>query len=238
MPGGALAAAGGIGRVAGGIIGSNSAHDAAKAAQSAADQNNALAANIYSKNSANLSPYVGVGMPASNEINGLLGLNGPTGSAGAQSALDTYLGSTNYKFQLGQGEDAIKTAGAASFNSGATAKALNNYAQGQAGSALQGYFGNLQGQQQTGLGAASALAGVGTNYVNQVSGNNNNAAGAAGSADLAGANSWTNALKSLVGSGAQSTTASSYGNGGALSGFGTSTGQSATSAPAAAWEWG
>ena len=46
------------------------------------------------------------------------------------------------------------------------------------------YMGLLQGQQGTGMGAASAVAGVGQNYVNNVTANNNSAGSAQANAFL------------------------------------------------------
>jgi hypothetical protein len=45
--------------------------------------------------------------------------------------------------------------------------------------------------------AASSLAGVSTNYVGQVSANNNNASDAKGAAALVSGNSWASALKDI-----------------------------------------
>ena len=195
MPVGATLAATTAASVGGAVIQSNAASDAADAAQSAADKNNALASKIYGDATGNLQPFVDNGKAAGNALNGLLGLSNDAGASDA--AFKKYLGSTNYQFQLGQGMDAIKYAGAPSFNSGATAKALNNYAQGQAGSALAGYQGQLAGQQGSGIQAGGALANTGTNYVGQTSSNNNNAATAAGNAAIYAGNAQANALGNL-----------------------------------------
>jgi hypothetical protein len=232
MPVGIGAAASVGSSIAGGVIGSNAAGDAASAAQGAASANNAYDKGILSQTTQNLQPYISGGGAAQNEIQGLEGLNGTTGTAAAQSALDTYLNSTNYKFTLNQGEQGIQYANAPSFNSGATAKALDTYATGQAGNALQGYLGELNTQSGQGEGAASTLGGLSNQTASMVNSNNNNAAGVTASSDLAAANSWTNALKGLTQQTASSGTASSFGSqsnpvsslasaaGDALSGFG------------------
>jgi hypothetical protein len=59
--------------------------------------------------------------------------------------------------------------------SGAGEKALLQFGQDYANQNLGTYIGQLQTQQQTGLNAASALAGVGQSYANAVSSNNNTA---------------------------------------------------------------
>jgi len=64
-----------------------------------------------------------------------------------------------------------------------------NYLSGQTGlyglnsSGFGTYFGSQNDLANRGLSAANALAGVGTNYVNQVTGNNNNALGAVSGAN-------------------------------------------------------
>jgi hypothetical protein len=72
--------------------------------------------------------------------------------------------------------------------SGSALKALTNYGQGIGSQEFGNYMGYLGNQQQTGLSATNALAGVGTGYANAVSANNNNAANQTGNAALVGAN--------------------------------------------------
>lgn len=158
-----------------------------------------------------MQPFVGTGQSANNALAGLLGTGGdPNASA---NSFSNYLNSTNYKFQLGQGLQGIEYANAPAFTSGATAKALNNYAQGQAGTALAGYEGMLQGQSNTGEQAGSSLAGVGTNIAGQnASAQNNNAAGQASGA-AGTSNAATNALTGLSKLINQQNTQSSFGAG-------------------------
>lgn len=142
---------------------------------------------------------------------GLLGLGGNPQAANA--AFQKYLGSTNYGFQLQQGENAIEYANAPSFNSGATAKALNNYAQGQAGSALQGYENLLTGQQGFGLQGASIQGQVGASLANPYTQSNLATAGQVGNAAIVGANAQTNALNQINQLVNQGVTQSSFGSG-------------------------
>lgn len=151
---------------------------------------------------------------------GLLGLGGNPQAANA--AFQKYLGSTNYGFQLQQGENAIEYANAPSFNSGATAKALNNYAQGQAGSALQGYESLLTGQQGLGLQGAQIQGQVGASLANPYTQSNLATAGQVGNAAAFGAGAQTNALQQLSQAITGGLTQSSFGSGGsgnALSGI-------------------
>lgn len=182
--------------IAGGVIGSDAASNAAKAANQAAAQGNSILSNVQTTTGNNLQPFVNTGQQENSALAGLLGVGGNAGAS--QNAFDNYLNSTNYKFQLGQGEQAVDTANAPSFNSGATAKALNNYAQGQAGSALQGYEGLLSSGAGQGISAASNLGSLSNANANAQSGNLLAAAGVQGSADIYGANSLTGALKGVT----------------------------------------
>ena len=181
--------------VAGGFLNSNAANQAAKAQQAASTanigNNNAFLGQVGN----DVNPSIGFGNQAGGELAGLLGTGG--NAAQSAAAFKNYLGSTNYQFQLGQGLQGVGYANAPNLYSGATGKALNNYAQGMAGNALQGYEGILQNQQGLGLQGAGlyANAGLGVAGLNQQA--NNLAAGAKGSAAGASANAWTNALNGV-----------------------------------------
>ena len=114
-----------------------------------------------------------------------------------------YLAGSNYAFDLGQGLNAVNSgyAGSGSLKSGAAMKGIEDYRQGLQGQYRGEYMNALANQQSVGLGAGSALAGVGQNYVNTVGSNNNGASSAVANAALYKAqNSPFNAL-SLVGGG-------------------------------------
>jgi hypothetical protein len=87
----------------------------------------------------------------------------------AMDALNNFSNSAGMQFQLQQGGDMINNhyAGMGALQSGAAEKELQNYGQQ---TALNNYFmpymGLLGGQQSVGAGAASAVAGVGTNFGN------------------------------------------------------------------------
>lgn len=247
----------------GAILGGNSQN---KAAQKAADtslavaqQNNALAREIYGQNQGALSPFMQRGNAAGNQINALLGLGGgasgqwsdyltanpdvaqeyatgnidrsrfatpesygqfhyntygqgegrqlPTAQSGtqaAQNAFDVFRNSTGYQFRLGEGMNALNSgyAGVGLVRSGAAMKAAQDYGQNIASNEFGNYLGYLSNQQGVGLSGASALAGVGQNYTNTVSANNNSAGTAAANAALVKGNNnpFANAL-SLIGGG-------------------------------------
>lgn len=261
--------AGGIGSIIGGNAQKKAANKAADVSLQVAQENNALAKDIYSQNKGVLSPYVSRGNQAGDMINALLGLQ-PTqapnstpstpvgGTAGnvlgnsggdawtqamrriiqarngggisereafwdemqrrgiggglnqsnhlqsvqpaappapnPQQAFDIFRNSTGYQFRLGQGMDAINSGYAANglLQSGAAQKALQRYGQDYASNEFGNYLGYLSNQQGVGLSGASALAGVGQNYVNNVSSNNNSAGSAAANAAIAKGNATAN----------------------------------------------
>ncbi len=192
MPAAAIAAAT---AVAGGVLKSNAANSAAKA------QENASATNVSANNAFlgqvgnDVNPTIGYGNAAGGELAGLLGTGGDP--AAAARAFDTFRNSTNYQFLLNQGLQGQSYLNAPNLFSGATGKALNNYAQGMAGNALQGYEGILQNQQSLGLQGSQIYGQTGLGVAQLNNNANNLAAGAKGSAALAGANAWSNALNGV-----------------------------------------
>lgn len=122
------------------------------------------------------------------------------------NAFNNYRNSTGYQFRFNEGMRAID-AGAPVLNSGARLKAALNYGQNIASGEFGNYLGQLANQQGVGLSGASAQAGVGQNYVNTVSANNNSAGTAAANAALmrgqATSNMWggiANGLGGIFGS--------------------------------------
>lgn len=95
-------------------------------------------------------------------------------------AFQNYQNSTGYQFRMGQGMNALNSGYAARglLHSGAAQKAALQYGQNIGSAEFGNYLGYLSNQQGVGLSGASALAGVGQNYVNSVTANNNNSADA------------------------------------------------------------
>jgi hypothetical protein len=191
-----------------------SSNKASKTAKNAAETNNQLQRDIYNENKAVLAPYVGAGNTATPAIQALLGL---TGDATTQrAAFDRFREGTGYDFRLGEGQKAIDATLSRNgqLDSGAAVKAALRYNQGFASNEFGNYYGALTGQQQIGLGAASAQAGVGQNFANATSANNNNAANTSANAALSNAG----AINSVLQSGLSAYTlsqglSSSYGGG-------------------------
>jgi hypothetical protein len=121
----------------------------------------------------------------------------------ANSAFDIFRNSTGYQFRLGEGANALNSqyAGRGTLQSGAAAKALQEYGQNFASNEFGNYMGYLGNQQGVGISGASALAGVGQNYANSVMTNNNNAGTAQMNAAMyRGANNpWASGLGMLGG---------------------------------------
>lgn len=193
-------------------IGAAGASSAANAAKTAASQAIGYDKSIYSDAQQNLSPYINNGANASNALAGLLGTGG--NPAQSQAAWNNYLSSTNYQFNLNQGLKGLSYASAPNYGSGATGKALVNYAQNTANNALTGYEGLLGGQAslgaQSGLGLGS-LGNQNASLVGNALGFGANAAGNAAVGTANGINSGINDILGLFPGGSR--TSSSFGGG-------------------------
>jgi hypothetical protein len=125
---------------------------------------------------------------------------GQTPQQAANEAFDIFKNSTGYQFRVNEGNRALNAgwAGGGTLQSGAAGKAFQQFGQNIASQEFGNYMNYLGNQQGVGLGAGSALAGVGQNYVNTISANNNSAGSAAANAALIkGAN---NPFASVLGS--------------------------------------
>lgn len=184
---------------------------ASSSAKSAAKSNNALQEQIYNENKQTLSPYVGAGDAATEQLRRLYGLgdsntgksvNGVSYTADQQQqgAVAAFQNSASYQAEFQSGQKAVTSALGAKglLDSGAALKGLQNYGDQFLSSKLNTYEQQLQSLSGTGANAASAQAGVGQNYANSVSANNNAAATASGNAALSSANSINSALGSAV----------------------------------------
>lgn len=212
MPIGAALGISGAATLGSSALQSSAANNAAKDAAQAQANTLAWEKQVYGDTSKNVQPTITQGTAAGNELAGLLGTGGDPAAAAA--AFDNYRNSTNYQFQLNQGLNGIEYANAPAFKSSATAKALNNYAQGQAGNALSGYEGLLSGQQSLGAQTALGLGGVGVGAGNTINSANQAAAASEGSAALASGASQANALSGIASLINQGLSQSSFGGGG------------------------
>lgn len=121
----------------------------------------------------------------------------------AQNAFSSFLANSDYGYQSALGGQQVSGnySGLGSLQSGAALKALQDRQNNINTGYQSNWLGQLAGQQGIGLSAGNALAGVGTNFANAVSGNNQSAADAKSNAALiAGANNpWANALSTIGG---------------------------------------
>lgn len=205
----AIVAAAALGSAA---ISSNAAGQASKAATNAANANNALQTQIYNSNKAEIQPSVDRGNAAGDLESNFLGIGGDP--AKSKAALDTFLNSTGYQFNLNQGVQAIdqNKATAGLLNSGSTLKALDTFGTNTANAFGQQYVSNLDSISKQGTGAAASLAGTGANFANAVSASNTSAANTSANADLASAGQLSNVISNAL---------SGYGVSRGLSSFGT-----------------
>ncbi len=132
------------------------------------------------------------------------------GGGGALSAFDAFRNSTNYQFRVNEGQKGFAQGAFAKGygESGAAMKGLEQYRQNIAAGALGEFQDRLFQQQQLGMGAASALAGVGQNNTNAIMASNNAASSAAGNAALIGGQAQGQMYGSIAG--ALGTVASSF----------------------------
>lgn len=206
------AAIAGAAVVGGSVIQSNAAKKAAKGQQRAADQNIALQKEIYGKNEANLTPFIKSGTLANDAIADFLGLNGDVGQS---QAFENYANSTGAEYTMRRGTDAITGSAATRgmLNSGATLKAVNQFARDDSQRYVNSYLSQLSGLSAQGGSAANSLAGVSQNFANNVNNQTSNAADAQGNAALAQGNIFANMLSQLAGTAGYFGGQSSYGGG-------------------------
>lgn len=171
MPPIAIAAGiGAVGAIGGAVISNKGASKAAKTQADSNAQNVALQRDIYGQNKAALAPWQQSGLAANSLYTSALGIPGGNPAA-AQSAFDTFRNSTGYQFRMNQGQDAVNSgyAGAGLVRSGAAMRALDDYRQNMASAEFGNWMGALEGTRNLGFGAASAQAGVGQSFANNVS---------------------------------------------------------------------
>ncbi len=200
MPLAAAAAIGAAGSIGGALIQSGASKEASQ--QQATSSANALAlqAKMFGISENALSPFINSGKSAVPGLQGSLSnLNALLSPGNQTSALSQLPG---FQFQSQWGTQTAKNSLAAMGLGGSTgplAKAISDYNNGLAGTSFNSYVNNLlggvganQGAVNSGVGAASALAGNATmagNYMGQTTQNigNAQAAGTLGSSNaLAG----------------------------------------------------
>lgn len=177
---------------------------AVNASNDAAKINDATLREFYGKAETGLAPYEQAGAGVSQQYNALLGLPSTVSQQDAEGGFQNYLNNFGFQHELDQGSTAIRgnQASRRLLGSGSTLKALQNYGLTTRDTYRTNYLNSIGNQQALGLSAASAQAGVGSNYSGQLVANQNSKATNIGNAALAGAANNTNFLGSALGAAA------------------------------------
>jgi uncharacterized protein YcbK (DUF882 family) len=204
----AMVAAGGVaaaGGIAGSIISSNAAKDAAQTQADAANQASQLQYNEFQQQQANQQPWLNAGASALPQLSQMARSTPQFTQQDFQNNMDPA-----YQFDLNQGLQAIQRSAAAKggLMSGGTLKSLNDYAQGQASNEYQNSYNRFMNNQNTQFNRLASLAGLGQtangaigqagmNMANNVGNNIMGAANASGAAQIASGNAIGSTLGSL-----------------------------------------
>lgn len=194
----AAAGIGAVGSLVGGITGGKGAKKAAKIQAQTAQQQIAAQQQTLQQLTGLNQPAINRGNAAGDLIGNFLGTGSDPGAA--QSALNTFRGSTGYQDMLNTGLGAVNSGAYARGlgASGATLKALQARGSAIADQSAQGWLGNLGGLMSAGTQAAGNVSGVTQNVTNQIGQIRQNSADASSNAALASAGGWQNALQNLA----------------------------------------
>ncbi|ENV46053.1 hypothetical protein P255_01421 [Acinetobacter brisouii CIP 110357] len=171
----------------GGVVSANASKSAAKkqanAAQAASDQQLAM----YNQTRDDLSPYTQAGQTSLSQLMGKMGVGGYFDQT--YSGQDLY-NDPSYQFRLNQGLNSVQSSAAArgGLLSGATLKALNNYASDYASTEYSNAYNRFNADQTNQFNRLSSLAGMGQNAAAQVGNNGLQTAQAVANNTMAGAN--------------------------------------------------
>lgn len=172
---------------AGSAYASNQSSKAAKAqanaAQAASDQQLAM----YNQTREDLSPYTQAGQTSLSQLMDQMGQGGYFDQT--YSGQDLY-NDPSYQFRLKQGLNSVQSSAAAQGGllSGATLKALNNYASDYASQEYSNAYNRFNADQTNRFNRLSSLAGMGQNAAAQVGNNGLQTAQAVANNTMAGAN--------------------------------------------------
>lgn len=187
-------------KVIGSITGSNKQAKAAQqAAQTQADATkyaSDIQKQMYDQTRTDLSPYTQAGTSALNSLLGLTGLNGGDPSAALKQ-------DPSYQFRLNQGLDSVQSGAAAqgSLLSGATQKALNNYASDYASQEYGNAYNRLSNIVGMGQNAAAGVGNAGMQTAQAIANNTMAGASAIAQGQTAAGQSTANNFQSLLGLG-------------------------------------
>lgn len=190
------AAIGGAASIAGGMMQSNAATQAANVQANAADKALALQEKQYNESKAASQPWVNAGKTALEAYMGELGLSDAAKSGTFQSGFQKTPG---YDFQMQQGQEGVQNSLAAlgMKNSGAGLKAITRYSQGLADQTYNNYLDRLSAASTGGQAQVSQNNALGQNAVAQMGQTLQDKGAATASGYVGSANAWGNALTNL-----------------------------------------
>lgn len=207
--GGGLSA---VGSIAGGLMGSSAASDAANTQAASANRAADLQNQQFLAQQANQKPFLEAGYKGENRLLDLLGLSGNTGAAGYGSMAKNFGASDfqqdpGYQFRLDEGLKALDRTAASrgGMLSGAALKAAGRYGQDYASNEYQNAYNRYQTNRSNLLNPLQSLAGqgqttantlgqAGQNYATNAGNAYMNAGNAAASGYVGSANAWNQAL--------------------------------------------
>jgi hypothetical protein len=195
--------------VAGAYIASSGSKSAANTQASATRDANATQKYIYDETRKDNQPALDARNWSLQELQRLLS---PGGSLSGPISVGDVTQDPGYQFGMQQGQQALarQMNARGMYNSGAAMKSAARYGTDYATTKYDNAFQReslnrnaqlnpLQAMAGMGQSGANSIAGAGQNYANGVSNNLTSLGNAQGAAQLAGANSWGNALNQLGG---------------------------------------
>jgi hypothetical protein len=176
----AAAVVGGVGAIAGGLMGADAARDSAETQLQASREATALQREIYNQNRADTQQWRDAGGRA------LTQMEDP--SFNKSFSMADFQADPGYAFRLQEGQKALERSAAArgGLMSGGTMKALTGYGQGMASQEYQSAYNRFTGEQDRRFNRLSTLAGFGQNAVSQTGQAGQNFAQQAGQNIMAG----------------------------------------------------
>lgn len=172
---------------AGSAYSSKKAGKAAKTQAASTDAASKMQWDMYDQTRKDLDPYKQAG---DTSLKQLMGQMGPDGYFNQTYTGQDIYNDPSYQFRLNQGLDAVESSAAArgGLLSGATMKALNNYASDYASQEYSNAYNRFNADQTNQYNRLSNLVGVGQNAAAQVGNNGMQTAQAVANNTMAGAN--------------------------------------------------
>lgn len=192
---------GGIGSLAGGILGGNASKKSSSQIAGAIQQGIGFQQGNYAQTQGNLQPFIGAGQSALPYLLAAYGL--PGGNAGGiGQAYGAFQQTPGYQFPFQQGNLALnrQLASMGLINSGAALRDASQYNQGLAGQFWQNYLSGLGGLVGAGQQGASTLGQIGAGVGSSVAQGYGNLGGAIGAGTIGQANALQSGFGGLIGS--------------------------------------